>query len=74
METKLNTTQTKFEKPEEYWHELGQFRDQHKDDCVSSNRAYFDGTTNSLFDTTLITDHNARDNYDAVDDGINHKC
>jgi hypothetical protein len=76
-ETKLNTTQTKYEKPEEFWQELGQFRDENKEECVSTNRAHFDGTINSLFDTTYTSEMlltHPRDNLEAAEDGVNHKC
>jgi hypothetical protein len=76
-QNKLNTTQAKFEKPDEYWLELSQFRDMNKQECVSANEQHFDGTLCSLFDNTLLIENangNNRDNFDGLDDGINHKC
>jgi len=50
IETKLNTTNTKFDKPETYWQELSQFRNQNKDECISNKQANFDAS--SLSNTT----------------------
>ena len=67
--TKLNTTNTKFEKPESYWQELSQFRNQNKDECVSSKQTNFDGSTSTFFDTDTKETDNPNE-----DDGRNHKC
>jgi hypothetical protein len=78
IEAKLNTTQTKFERPEAYWQELGQFRDQHREECVSSNRGYFDGTVNSVFDITFneLTGRAGGNDQqlESLEDAVNHKC
>ena len=50
MDTKLNTTSTKYEKPEEFWQDLNSFRNQHREDCVSSKQINFDGSTSTFFD------------------------
>ena len=69
LETKLNTTNTKFEKPESYWQELSQFRNQNKDECVSSKQTNFDGSTSTFFETDTKEADNPNE-----DDGRNHKC
>lgn len=86
IETKLNTTLSKFDKPEEYWEELSQFRDSNKHDCVSTKPIGFDGS--SLFSTSCYEydsrylsgddhyyHHQRDDNLESGDfDGRNHKC
>ncbi len=76
IETKLNTTNTKFEKPESYWQELSQFRIQNKDDCVSNKQANFDGSTSTFFemDSRDMTNAESQTNANGDDDGRNHKC
>ena len=80
IETKLNTTNTKFDKPETYWQELSQFRNQNKDECISNKQANFDAS--SLSNTTNFFNEIDATNTDAAAaaavtddaDGRNHKC
>lgn len=79
METKLNTTISKFEKPEEYWQDLNRFREQNKDECVSSKQVNFDGTTSSLFLDSSNMRHacgggGGEDDNAELEDGRNHRC
>ena len=75
IDTNLNTTKTKFTKPEEYWQELSQFRTQNKEDCVSNKQANFDGSATTFFDmdSTAVDVQNQDKNNDN-DDGRSHKC
>jgi hypothetical protein len=76
IETKLNTTSSKFEKPEEFWNDLTAFRNQNKDDCVSSKQVNFDGSTSTFFDVDSkdLTCYDTKNQADGDDDGRNHKC
>ena len=75
IDTNLNTTKTKFTKPEEYWQELSQFRTQNKEDCVSTKQANFDGSTTTFFDMDSTTvDVQNQDKNNDNDDGRSHKC
>lgn len=71
----MNTTNTKFEKPESYWQELSQFRNQNKEECVSNKQANFDGSTSTFFDTDS-REMNGENQANGItdDDGRNHKC
>ena len=78
IETNLNTTKTKYTKPEEYWQELSKFRSQNKEECISSKKTNFDGSTTSFFEMDskaemTIGELNADKNQEN-DDGRNHKC
>jgi hypothetical protein len=79
LDTKLNTTTTKYEKPEEFWQDLNSFRNQNRDDCVSSKQINFDGTASSFFEMdSKLTDNGGcyekKHEEDGDDDGRNHKC
>jgi len=78
IDTKLNTTSTKYEKPEEFWQDLNSFRNQNKEDCVSSKQINFDGTASSFFEMESKGDLGAgyekKSEEDGEDDGRNHKC
>ncbi len=80
IETKLNTTNTKFDKPETYWQELSQFRNQNKDECISNKQANFDASslsnTTNFFNEIDVTNADAAAAVAVNDDadGRNHKC
>ncbi len=86
LDTKLNTTQTKYEKPEEYWRELSSFRIENKDDCISNKQINFDGTLANVFDLDSFnltsqsmcnltkTENNVGNHFEGDDDGRNHRC
>ena len=52
LNTKLNTTQTKFDKPDEYWQELSTFRRHNEFECMSAKSVNFDGTISNLLACT----------------------
>ena len=80
----MNTTTSKYEKPEEYWNDLTEFRCSNKDECMSSKPINFDGST-TFFEYDSRNDAlngaggrsysmNLSDALDRDDDGRNHKC
>ena len=72
----MNTTTSKYEKPEEYWNDLTEFRCSNKDECMSSKPVNFDGSTTFFeYDSRDVPNgHSYSDAFDRDDDGRNHKC